>query len=241
MPRPLFLSVLGFVLLAFVCGCGPSKLALKSDFWQTKERKIGVAVAKSPVAATHQAGGGLLDRAIAKAAIGTLDAHFEKLNSKSFEDVAQKFAENLETQGFNVKLVEKPIDLEKLPKFAPTSSGDYHERDLRMIAADEGVDALVLLSIDRWGTTRKYYAFIPLESPKPFCVARGELVNLRTNALEWSVEMEEDQSKVDVEGEWDKPPDFPEVTKALYKAVDKAKAFLENDFFAGKSAKPMSP
>jgi hypothetical protein len=222
------------ILLAILCGCGPSNLALKSDFWQNKERKLGVAVAKPPIAATHQAGGGLLDRAIAKAAIGSLEAHFEKLDSSGFEDVGLRFVENLRTRGFNVTHVSKPVDLEKLKEFVPTSSGNYHERDLRMLAADENIDALILLSIDRWGTTRKYYGFIPLESPKPFCVGKGELVNLRTNGLEWSAEMTEEEAKMDVEGEWDKPPFFENLTKVLYKTVNRAKVYLENSFFGTK-------
>ncbi|HCA81990.1 MAG TPA: hypothetical protein DEP53_19850, partial [Bacteroidetes bacterium] len=211
---------------------------MKSEFWQAKDRKIGIAVAKSPVAATHQAGGGLLDQAIAKAATGTLDAHLQSINSSNFDDIRQKFVDNLTARGFNVKLIEKPFDLEKLPNFVPKSSGDYHDRDLRMLAADENVDALILLSIDRWGTTRKYYAMIPLESPKPFCVGKGELINLRTNALEWSVEMPEDEAKLDVEGDWDKPPDFPNLTTALNKAVNRAKVYLENNFFGSRLAAP---
>ena len=231
MLRTLFVALSAILLFSLLAGCAPSNLALRPDFWQHKERKIGVAVAKCPVASTYQAGGGLLDQVIAKAAIGTLEGHLEKIDSSGFSDVAQKFVENLKTRGFNVKLIQKPIALEKIAKFVPTASGDYHERDLRMIAADENVDALVLLSIDRWGTTRKYYGFIPLESPKPFCVGRGELINLRTNALEWGVEMTEDEAKLEVEGDWDKPPDFPNLTKALYMTVNRAKVYLENNFF----------
>lgn len=230
MQKTSFLMVVLGASLVLVWGCGPSNLALRSDFWQAKERKIGVAVAKCPVASTYQAGGGLLDRVIAKAAIGTLEAYLEKIDSSGFDDVTQKFVENLKTRGFNVKIIEKPITLEKIAKFVPTASGDYHERDLRMVAADENVDALVLLSIDRWGTTRKYYGFIPLESPKPFCVGKGELINLRTNALEWSVEMTEDEAKLEIEGDWDKPPDFRNLTKTLYKTVNRAKVYLENSF-----------
>jgi len=241
MSKPLLFVVLGSASLVLACGCGPSNLALKSDFWQTKERNIGVAVAKAPVAATYRQGGGLLDQAIAKAATGTLEAHLQSIDSSGFDDVARRFWENLKGRGFNVKLIEKPIDLEKFAKYTPTASGDFHERDCRMIAADEGIDALVLLSIDRWGTTRKYYGFIPLESPKPFCVGRGELINLRTNALEWGVEMNEEDAKVDVEGEWDKPPDFLDLTKALYKTVNRAKVYLENDFFGGTMVAPSAP
>jgi len=238
MRNTLFLMTVAVLALVLVYGCGPSNLALKSEFWQAKDRKIGIAVAKSPVAATHQAGGGLLDQAIAKAATGTLDAHLQSINSSNFDDIRQKFVDNLTARGFNVKLIEKPFDLEKLPNFVPKSSGDYHDRDLRMLAADENVDALILLSIDRWGTTRKYYAMIPLESPKPFCVGKGELINLRTNALEWSVEMPEDEAKLDVEGDWDKPPDFPNLTTALNKAVNRAKVYLENNFFGSRLAAP---
>ncbi len=238
MRKTLLLMTVAVLALVLGCGCGPSTLALKSDFWQAKERKIGIAVAKSPVAATHRAGGGLLDQAIAKAASGTLDAHLQSIDSNGFDDISMKFEENLKARGFIVKRIDKPIDLEKLPKFVPTSSGDYHDRDLRMLAADESVDALILLSIDRWGTTRKYYAMIPLESPKPFCVGRGELINLRTNALEWSVEIPEDEVKVEVEGEWDKPPDFINLTTALYKAVRRAKLYLENNFFGSTAGVP---
>ena len=113
MRNMLFLITVAVLALVLVYGCGPSNLALKSEFWQAKDRKIGIAVAKSPVAATHQAGGGLLDQAIAKAATGTLDAHLQSINSSNFDDIRQKFVDNLTARGFNVKLIEKPFDLEK--------------------------------------------------------------------------------------------------------------------------------
>jgi len=43
--------------------------------------------------------------------------------------------------------------------------------------------------------------------------------------------MSDDEASVDIDGEWDKAPDFPNVDKAIDRAIGNAKAFLEKDFF----------
>jgi|GEM_PF-1487023 len=232
MPRTLFVALVIILLFSLLAGCAPSNLALHPDFWQTKGRKIGVAVATPPMAGAHRTGGeGLLDMAINKAATNSLESHLQKIDSSGFEDIADRFVEGLKRKGFTVKKLEKPIAPAKLAAFSPKTSGRFHERDLSFLVADEDLDALVLLSIDRWGTIRKYYGFIPLESPSGFCAGKGQLIDLRSNALEWSYVTPEGEGSVEVEGSWDKPPYFPGVTAALRKAVNRAKQTVESDFF----------
>jgi len=160
-----------FVLAAILLSaCGPSKLALKEEFWQAKERKIGVALTPSPTPGAHRQGGqGLLDMAINKLAAGSLEAHLNTLKPTAFDEVADRFVKRLTERGIPAKKLANPVDLEKFPQTNRSESSDSFERDLRSLAAEEKIDALLLLSIDRWGTVRNYYGFIPLGSPKGYC------------------------------------------------------------------------
>jgi hypothetical protein len=240
MKRSIF--IISLLVAAFLLSaCGPSTMALKPEFWQTKERTIGVAIVPAPVAGAHRAGSeGLLDMAINKIAMGSLESHLQALKSDAFNQVVDKFVARLTERGIPAKKLDKPLLLDKFPQFNREESGDVFERDLRSLAASEKIDALVILSISQWGTVRNYYGFIPLGSPKGYCVGTGRLINLTSNALEWITWVPAELAAVDVDGEWDKPPDFPNVDTAIKKAVENAKVFLENDFFGLAQGRPVT-
>jgi hypothetical protein len=57
------------------------------------------------------------------------------------------------------------------------------------------------------------------------------MLDLKTNALEWRAVMETQKAKTMIVGNWDQPPDYPNLTTAIRKSVKRARDFLVRDFF----------
>jgi hypothetical protein len=114
---------------------------------------------------------------------------------------------------------------------AAGASGEFFDKDLRTLAEKESIDLLLLLSVNRFGTIRSYYGFVPLGSPQGLCQDSGRLIDLRTNQLMWRTTAAEKDSMVPAAGAWDQPPDYPNLTAAIQNAIANAQSFLFNDFF----------
>lgn len=193
-------------------------------------RTVGIAIASMPPAAAYRLGSqGLLDYAINELAAGSLESHLTTLEPTQFENIVDTFAGKLENLGFQVKKLDRTIAVDSLPRLK-TSSGAVGGVDYRSLR-EEGIEFLVLFSIEYWGTTREYYGFIPLEAPNGMCAAKGLLIELQTNTLAWQGTMDITDAKVEVSGPWDMPPDFPNVTRAINDAIMAAEKYLVNDFF----------
>ena len=123
-----------------------------------------------------------------------------------------------------------PIDQTKLEKYKTDAAGKFTKVDFKPIAAKYGINQLVLLTIDRIGTIRPYYGFIPLGSPAGLCQANGQLINLGNNELLWLYTMSDKESQIPVDGEWNQSPDYPNVDKAVQKAIKNAITVIRNDF-----------
>lgn len=222
-------------LAVLVWGCGVSNIALNSSFWGNKEVKVGVAVAKYPVPGAFRSGSeGLLDAAINASAAGDLRSHLEALDISEFGTVVDSFVVKLNERGLKAKKIAQPIDLEKLSVFDAKSSKTT-EKDMRPLAAQENIDVLILLSATKVGTTRNYYGFIPLGSPEGVCGCTGQMIDLKTNNLDWLAMIDESKVTVSVLGDWDQPPDFKNVTDAVHAAINKARKELATEFFEGKT------
>jgi len=221
------------MITAIFVGCGPANIAVKPEFWQLKNTTIGVAIVKYPVPQTYRAGSqGLLDMAINSAAASTLDSYLQKLDLKNFSAVADTFVSKLRQRGFTAKRIEGIVDPEKMPAFSSARSDEKTmDKDFRQLGRQEGVERLILLAIDRCGTIRNYYGFIPLGAPKAFCLCKGHMVNCTSNTIEWFAATEELTSTVDVIGDWDQPPAYPNLTQAFPKAMESGIQFLEKDYF----------
>jgi len=204
---------------------------LKPTFWQETEAKIGIAVAAFPPALLHKQGSqGLLDMAITEAVSGDLKTYLKQLDLSDFTDV-DGFIQEFEEKGFVTKKITQQINSELFPEYTAPSSGKYSKIDFRGLAAKEDIDLLLLLSVERVGTIRSYYGFIPLSKPKAFCHAKGQLVELKSNQIIWMYNMNEAESTIEVIGEWDMPPDYPDLSKAMKRALANAKEILADKVF----------
>lgn len=225
------LALLGGLCLLVLAGC-IAKVPVQSAFWQDKQSRIGVAFVKYPMVAAHKVGAqGLLDMAINNAVAGSLEAHLRTIDVTGFSAAADQFVQKLQERGLTAKKIAEPIDINALEKFQSPGSGDYMNKDLRSLAKTEEIDYLILLSIERVGTIRKYYGFIALGSPAGFCQARGRMVDLRTNELKWSAIQPEKEATLKVAGQWKQPPDYLNVTATVKQAVQNGATFLVTQFF----------
>jgi hypothetical protein len=221
------------VLASLLVAC-EKPIVVKPSFWETKNASVGVAIVKYPKAvASKQGPQGLLDIAINEAMARDLKGYLERADIGEFSSVSDRFVQQFQERGFTARKIDAFVDLDEFEKFAPPSSGGtHHGKDLRRLAAKENVDLLLLLSVERFGTLRPYYGFIPLGPPKALFAVKGELVNLRTNDLLWRVAMKDEDALVAVEGGWDQPPDFPNLSRALQRAVEQAGPWLEQQLFS---------
>lgn len=234
------------LVVCTMAGCAPVSMSLQPSFWQEGKRRIGVAMVKCPKAGAYKEGAqGVLDMAINSAMAGGLEAHLQTVDlSADLADLMGRFAQRLEAQGFSTKIVSEPLD--SLQKFTPSSATEatgrkYSKQDVRFLASREQVDLLILLSVEQYGTIRKYYGFIPLGAPKGICILKGQMVDLQTNELRWVSVIPSKQATVSIIGAWDLPPDYPGITSAIKGAFQRAANYLTGDFFKSSPASTGTP
>jgi hypothetical protein len=230
--RRIALAALGAAL--FTSACAPTKLTVKPEFWQDREARIGVALAPRPEAGAHKVGAqGLLDMAINAGMASDLKAHLRKVDMGEFDAIRDRFVEELQKRGMNVVALPGVIDPAAYPKRAEDAPQleNAYERDLAALRAEKKVDALILLQVRRYGTIRSYYGFIPLSAPQGFFEVRGQMVDLETGVLVWQSQIPEKQATVPAAGDWDQPPDYPNLTAALRSAMASGSEFLWKEFF----------
>jgi hypothetical protein len=229
-------------LVLCVVGCGPSRVALKPTFWNETQHTIGVTTVVAPKLGAHRAGSeGLLDMAINSAMSGTLEGHLQSMDASKFNVVADHYVEKLKERGLNARRLPEEVVPATMAPFKAESSGEFAAVDLRPLGTKEGIDKLILLSIQQCGTVRSYYGFIPLGAPKGMCISQGELIDLKTNQVEWRAFPEPGKNTVEVVGEWDEPPDFKNVTVAVEQAMLQAQEFLLQEFFDPRTGRPQRP
>jgi hypothetical protein len=219
-------------LIMGLIGCAPARMSVKPSFWKETQLKVGVATMPAPKLAAYHAGSeGLLDAAINSAMAGSLEAHLQSLDTSKFATVADQYVEKLNERGLSARRLAKTVNPLTMQPFTEQSSSEFAERDMRPLAEKEGIDMLILLSLQQCGTTRDYYGFIPLGPPKALCVSKGEMIDLKTNQITWRAYPESKEATLPVEGEWDQAPDYRNVTRAVDRAMAQAQVFLVEDFF----------
>jgi hypothetical protein len=228
------LALLSIAVVAAGCVTTTPNFSARPDFWQQQNAVIGVAIAELPKPTAYKAGSqGLLDVAINNAAGGTLEQHLNTLDISRIEKLSDRIATYLTGRGFKIKQIKEPIKLEALNKIeqnnASGGQGSYiASRDFTSLKAKYEVDKLVLVTVSRVGTIRNYYGFIPLGAPAGISNLQGQAINLKNNGLEWNQSVSQIVPSADAN--WDQPPDFPGLTKAVHSAFDQTRDLLYNNF-----------
>lgn len=242
MDRRISLAALGAALLT--SACAPARITVKPEFWQTRPARVAVALTPRPPAGAHKVGAqGLLDMAINSGMASDLNAHLETVDVSAFEKIRDTFVKELRARGMDAVALAGTLDPARYParaEDAPKVENAYG-RDLGVLRTAQRFDAVVLLQVRAFGTIRRYYGFIPLNAPAGYFEVKGQMVDLKTGALLWQTLMAEDQATVQVTGEWDEPPTYPNLTAALRTAVYNGGEFLWREFFYPDSGPGPTP
>lgn len=223
-----------FIILG-LSGCVTTtpNFAVKRQFWDNKSKVIGVVIGDMPSPSAHKGGNqGLLDMAINNSNAGDLELHLNTLDVSKIRDVAAKMTKYLKGKGLKVKHISKNLDLKSLNDFEAenneSSQTYFSNLDYRSLKTKYGVDKLVVINIVRIGTIRSYYGFVPLGDPSGLSHLGGYVVNLDNNQLEWKQSVV--QQSPNNTDDWDSPPKFDGLTKAMYVAFDQSRNMLFNHF-----------
>lgn len=215
------------------CATITPNFTVKKDFWTNHKQTVGVVIGDMPKPAAHKTGNqGLLDIAINDANSSDLDKHLNSLDITKINDVGDNIASYLEKKDLHVKRIAENLKLEDLPKFETTNDDAkkiyFGDHDYRALKEKYGVDKLVVINVVRIGTIRSYYGFIPTGDPSGISHLAGYIVNLDNNQLEWKQAVT--QTVPNASGNWDTPPDFTGLTKAMYLAFEQSRKMLVNNF-----------
>lgn len=225
--------IVSIVLMLGLVGCATVQkpVALDNHFWENRQPVIGMAKSVMPKPDAFMTGNmGLLDIAINRGNAKSLIAHLEKIDTSKAQAMDGEFVAQLQARGFQVKKVDQAIDLQKMQKFSGKSETvQYAEYDFRSLKSND-MDYLLLLTVERIGTIRNYYGFMPTGAPMADFKYKGYLVDLNTNELKWYVD---DVSNMPISEPWDQAPGFQNVTTAVNTNVDRGIDSLGNAFFGG--------
>lgn len=206
---------------SFLFGCATPErnIRLAEEFWQNPKPKVAIARIhpESKPCLLKLGNQGLLDFAINSAVTNKLDRHLEKISFDWYhEELPQKFVTELKRRNISAQIHEKSI----LPKQKKSAS----------VIVEVAGDKLLLLELQGLGAVRNYYSFIPSSAPKAYCNLKGELIDRQDKKVLWRhfAKIEEV-----VQGEWDQPPHYPNLTNALKLAISSAQEEVIDSFFSG--------
>jgi len=224
--------VIATALIA-ACAAPPAQtVALSNSFWQEKTARIGVVLVEVPKGAVHMVGPqDALDRAIANATDARLRDYLQTLLPREFHQVGELFLERLQAKGYAVSLISQPIERSRYVALQAKGSTKLNDHSITALQAQYGIDRLLVLSIDRFGAFRDYFVFVPTAAPTAMFQVSGELIDLTRNQVLWRVSMAEKQNLLAVEGRWDQPPDYPNLTQTIRCAEHDAAVYLQSAFF----------
>lgn len=212
-------------------GCATKPIPVSPEFWEHPETKVAIALTSLPEQgrAYREGQQGLLDMVITNAMDPGEARCARTLTAERFANIAEIFQKELETAGYKSVIYQEPIDLEAADKI-PHERG-FFDRDLSDIFRQTDCDALLLLQLTGFGTARTYYGFTPQSEPKGCAAVRGLMIGRSENEILWDSGREEGMIREPVIGPWSQEPNYPNLTGAAHRAIEKSKKFLLERFF----------
>lgn len=210
----LVIIILGSI---FLVGCAShADVPMSESFWQNKQQKVTVAAAKAPKPQLHKQGPqGLLDVAIANAMTNDLDKRLQQIDLSWYHRMPTSFGASLKQRGVSV---------------VPYNSQVSDDQKEYTRLAINNSDKVLVIKLEAIGAKRDYYAMVPTGAPQGYCVMSGELINVADNKVLWRYTATSAQP---VQGAWDQPPAYPNLTNAIELAANSARQELLDSFFSG--------
>ena len=215
-------------------GC-VSRVQLKSEFWTRSDLRVGIALTAYPKARAHRAGSrGLLDELVNEAGSENFNSYLQSMDISSFAVVRDLLAKKVMEKGLTAKTIPDFIDLKKYEVSIPSSKlGEAPKKriDYKALADQEDIDVLLLISVVRYGTLRKFYGFIPLGDPKALFQGEGQMLDLKNRGkILWRTVMDDKKATVVIERPWNEPPDYPNLNTALHAAMEQGRQYIVDQF-----------
>ena len=136
------------------------------------------------------------------------------------------FTDALKGHGFNVVHTQELLSNENI-EFSPYGvTKDEARYRLSGFAKKRNLDYIFTLTVRCFGATQPD----KLAQPVGVTYAAGSLVDGSTNQLIWQYPILVEEP---VAGEWDQPPDYPNLRKAIEKSLEKAIRQIHASFFKG--------
>jgi hypothetical protein len=223
-------ATLGAALILSGCVSGP--VAVPSTFWEQTSDRVLIVLDELPEHGIYAKEGsqGLLDVAINSAMATSEAKHLKQQDADAFREIVSIFEAELTAAGFQPIVYEDAFSLKDQPKLKGKQSGQF-EYDLSGLAVASDADEIIVLRLVSFGASRTYYGFIPTSQPQGYAMVQGIMVDTEKNKILWDTGILEGTIKDPVVGEWNQEPDFPNLTEAMNRAVEKSKRFLKDRFF----------
>lgn len=171
---------------------------------------------------------GIMDIAIHRAVLKEL---IERLHEQKIAPLVRKFylkpfGDAFSHEGFDVKIINTVYDHEKLAKikndetlnksmaFPFNAVNDY---DYKPISEELGTEYLLVLEVFCFGVGRSYFGFIPQGPPKGWTALTCSLVETRSNKV---ISRQFAKNLEVPKGEWDEPPEYPNLMNAVLKSFE---------------------
>jgi hypothetical protein len=222
-------------LMMFLAGCVSvaPQIGLKQEFWQQKEAGIAIVIQEVPQMDMFAAGGqGILDVAISRGVNGTMIDKLRATDVPRLKQIPANIEKQLAARGFSAKVLDKPIDMDKLPDFKGDTT-THAKKDFRGLK-QPGVDRLLVVTVQRVGIQRAYYGFIPLGAPTTALNISGYMIDLNTNGYLWNHDANGSDPIADP---WDTPPEFSNVIAAVSQTKERVASAFERALFSAQSGK----
>lgn len=202
----------------FLTGCATEQnIPLADNFWQHSKQKVAIAKTTAPTPQLYQTGNeGLLDVAINNAVNHKLNNYLSHADTSWYPALPANFAQGLKQRHMSASLLDSELNPDQ----------DNYKNLVGRIDSD----TLLVIKLQALGVKRNYYSFIPTGAPQAFCQLKGELINVNTNKVLWRYKASISEA---IQGPWDQPPNYPNMTKAINVAVNSARQELLDSFFSG--------
>lgn len=220
--------VLSIFLLAGCVANPPPPLAFSHSNVPTTSR-VGVLIDELPEIDNRYPGADcLLCLATASAMNGSITDHFKTLTYGDVLQVGSELSAMLSEQGYEVVLIDEPLNLKELPK----TSSENPMVPYRSHAAFKNkwnIDYLLVVDVNFVGFQRPYASYVPTSDPKAAVTGVTYMVDL--NIDQYSVYQPVEIYQF-ANGAWDESPAYPGLTNAFYQALEDARDKLLTSYKA---------
>ncbi|MBH2002724.1 hypothetical protein [Acinetobacter sp. ANC 4805] len=217
-------------------GCATLKpMELQPEFWQQSNKKVAVVVYELPKTAAYKAGNqGLLDIAINNAISNKFDNFVSSLQFEPYSALAEDIEKEFDQRGFDATVVK--VDVKNVPTLVKTPEQKKNpaifQMNLAAVSELKDKDLVFIITSTQVGTTRSYYSVVPTSAPQGIYGGIAHLVDVKTNEIKWWKPVSVIKP---VNGDWDQPPSYPNVSQAVDLAIEASKQEYKKQLFNNKT------